>query len=52
LKLKIQGEVNWQHPGTQSKNGTYDLEHVALFRAIRSGKPINNGDYTVSSTLI
>jgi predicted dehydrogenase len=52
LKLKIQGETNWQHPGTQSKNSAYDLEHVALFRAIRSGTAINNGDYMVRSTLI
>lgn len=52
LKLKIQGETNWQHPGTQSKNFAYDLEHVALFRAIRSGTPLNNGDYMVRSTLI
>jgi hypothetical protein len=52
LKLRIEGETNWQHPGEQSKNNAYDLEHVALFQAIRSGKPLNNGDYMVRSTLI
>lgn len=52
LKLRIEGETNWQHPGEQSKNSAYDLEHVALFQAIRSGRPINNGDYMVRSTLI
>jgi len=52
LKLRITGETNWQHPGPQSKNNAYDLEHVALFGAIRSGKTINNGDYMVRSTLI
>ena len=52
LRLRIQGETNWQHPGPQSKNNAYDLEHVALFGAIRAGKPINNGDYMVRSTLI
>ena len=52
LNLRIQGETNWQHPGEQSKNSAYDLEHVALFHAIRSGTPLNNGDYMVRSTLI
>jgi myo-inositol 2-dehydrogenase / D-chiro-inositol 1-dehydrogenase len=52
LKLQITGENKWQHPVPQSKNDAYDLEHVALFNAIRSGKPINNGDYMVRSTLI
>jgi myo-inositol 2-dehydrogenase/D-chiro-inositol 1-dehydrogenase len=51
LKLRIQGETNWEHPGTKSKTNAYDLEHVALFRAIRSGTPVNNGDYMVPSTL-
>ncbi len=52
LKLKIQGETNWQHPGSQGKANAYDLEHVALFTAIRTGKPVNAGDYMVRSTLI
>ncbi len=52
LKLRIEGETNWQHPGSQSKASAYDLEHVALFRAIRGGKPLNNGSYMVRSTLI
>lgn len=52
LKLRIEGETNWQHPGSQSKSSAYDLEHVALFRAIRGGKPLNNGSYMVRSTLI
>lgn len=51
LRLRITGETNWQHPGATSKNPAYDLEHVALFESIRSGKPINNGDYMVASTL-
>ncbi len=52
LKLTITGETTWKHPGSASKNPAYDLEHVALFNAIRSGKVINNGDYMVRSTLI
>ena len=30
----------------------YDLEHKALFAAIRSGNPINCGDYMARSTLV
>jgi len=51
LKLQITGETNWEHPGTKSKSSAYDLEHVALFQAIRSGRPLNNADYMVASTL-
>jgi len=30
----------------------YDVEHVELFKAIRSGTPINNGNYMCSSTML
>jgi predicted dehydrogenase len=52
LKLRIEGETNWQSPGTQRRDSAYDLEHVALFDAIRKGQPLNNGDYMVRSTSI
>ena len=52
LKLRIEGETKWEHPGAKSKGNAYDLEHVALFDSIRNSKPINNGDYMVRSTLI
>ncbi|MCU0959383.1 MAG: Gfo/Idh/MocA family oxidoreductase [Pirellulaceae bacterium] len=32
--------------------GMYDYEHAELFRAIRSGKPINNGRYMSLSTMM
>ncbi len=51
LQLRITGETNWQHPGPKSKMNAYDLEHVALFESIRSGQPVNNGEYMVASTL-
>jgi predicted dehydrogenase len=50
LRLTIQGETNWTAPGGVSKNPAYDLEHVALFQAIRSGKALNNGSYMADST--
>jgi len=52
LNLRITGETNWASAQPPSKNNAYDLEHVALFDAIRSGKPLNNGDYMVRSTRI
>jgi len=30
----------------------YDAEHVALMKSIRDGKPINNGSYMCTSTLV
>jgi len=52
LKLRIEGETNWQSPVSQRRDSAYDLEHVALFDAIRKGQPLNNGDYMVRSVSI
>ncbi len=52
LQLRITGQTNWQSSGPASKNNAYDLEHVALFDAVRAGKTINNGEYMARSTLI
>ena len=50
LKHIIQGETNWRYQGPPCNR--FDLEHVALFGAIRSGKPINNGQYMARSSLL
>ncbi len=47
---RISGKQKF-HKG-DAKVGMYDAEHVALFNAIRNGKPINNGDYMCKSTLM
>ena len=52
LKLRIEGETNWQHPGVGDDGNPYVLEHVALVKSIRDKKPINSGDHMVRSTLI
>jgi myo-inositol 2-dehydrogenase / D-chiro-inositol 1-dehydrogenase len=52
LNLRITGETNWESDAAKSKASAYDLEHVALFHGIRTGKPVNNGDYMVRSTQI
>jgi predicted dehydrogenase len=50
LACRITGETNWRYEGP--KGNMYDLEHQALFDAIRSGKPINNGVYMCLSTAL
>jgi predicted dehydrogenase len=50
LKNEIDGENPWKYDGP--KASMYDLEHVALFESIRSGKPINNGRYMAYSTML
>jgi predicted dehydrogenase len=40
----------WRYTG--ERPSMYDLEHIALFRALRSGTPINNGIYMAYSTLM
>ncbi len=44
----ITGENAWRWKG---RCNPYQVEHDVLFKAIRSGKPVNNGDYMIPSTL-
>jgi predicted dehydrogenase len=46
----LAGKQVWKYSG--GKPNPYQVEHDALFAAIRSGKPINNGDYMARSTMI
>ena len=50
LKHTIDGENPWQYRGP--KESMYELEHQAMFQAIRSGEPINNGQYMAYSTML
>lgn len=54
LAHEITGSSPWkyQYKGEGAQPNMYDLEHVALFKSIREGKPINNGDYMCKSTLM
>lgn len=47
---RIVGETNWRYSGPNVS--PYKLEHVAFFKAIREGNPINCGDYMARSTLV
>ncbi len=49
LNCRITGETKWRWQG---QCDPYQAEHNKLFAAIRSGEPINNGDYMCRSTLI
>ena len=44
----------WRYSGARNgvKDIPYQLEHDALFRSIRRGEPINNGEYMVKSTMM
>ncbi len=46
---RIWGETNWRWQG---RCDPYQREHNILFKAIRSGEPVNNGDYMARSTMI
>ena len=49
-KNTIYGEEEWSYRGRDKS--MYDLEHEALFGAIRSGETINNGEYMANSTMM
>jgi predicted dehydrogenase len=46
---RIWGETNWRWQG---QCDPYQIEHDKFFAAIRSGNPVNAGDYMARSTLI
>ncbi len=47
---RIEGKSKWHFTGKGFN--PYDIEHKVLFEAIRSGKPVNAGDYMARSTMI
>lgn len=50
LAHKIEGENKWRYRGP--KPSMYREEHAAMYRSIREGETINNGDYMANSTMI
>jgi predicted dehydrogenase len=48
--LRIEGEHPWAYEG--DGNDMYQNEHDELFRAIRAGEPINDGEWMARSTLL
>jgi predicted dehydrogenase len=56
MQGRIEGESKWEYAGPKMYSGVhtnpYQIEHDELFKAIRSGKPLNCGDYMAQSTLL
>lgn len=48
LNCEIWGENKWRWKG---ECNPYQVEHDVLFKAIRSGVPVNDGDYMARSTM-
>jgi myo-inositol 2-dehydrogenase/D-chiro-inositol 1-dehydrogenase len=46
---RIWGETTWRWEG---RCDPYQREHDILFKAIRTNKPVNNGDYMARSTMV
>lgn len=49
MACRIWGENEWAWTG---ECNPYQIEHDVLFKAIRSGRPVNNGDFMSRSTMI
>jgi predicted dehydrogenase len=50
MEMKITGEDAWAYTGPTQRS--HFNEHVQMYKALRAGKLINNGDYMARSTLI
>ena len=50
LRHSVEGQNPWRYKGP--KNNMYQTEHDELFAGIRSGNPINNGEYMTTSTML
>jgi myo-inositol 2-dehydrogenase / D-chiro-inositol 1-dehydrogenase len=48
----IKGKNTWRYRDTGPKTDMYQVEHNELFASIRSGKPINDGEWMAKSTLM
>ena len=48
----ITGEKPWRVPRNAQGNSMYQQEHDELFASIRSGNPMNDGDFMTKSTLM
>jgi predicted dehydrogenase len=50
FRHQLTGKNEWRY-ADKSRN-MYQAEHDEMFRALRAGKPINNGEYMCNSTLM
>jgi predicted dehydrogenase len=56
LQGVIEGENAWKYSGPRTysspQSNPYQIEHNEFFKAIRSGQPMNSGDYMTRATLM
>lgn len=50
--LDLQGKEVWKYKKEGRNRSMYQVEHDELFASIRSGNPINNGEYMAKSTMM
>ena len=50
--FEISGSNAWKTGGAGKKQNGHQLEHNAMYKALRGGDYINNGDYLAKSTLM
>ena len=50
IYIEQPGQERWTYSG--KSNNFYQTEHDEMFAGIRSGKPLNNGEYMAKSTLL
>lgn len=48
----IEGEKPWRFKAPKTPVSMYDTEHKALFQAVRTGKPVNNGREMCHSSML
>jgi len=48
----IKGKENWRYRDEGERKDMYQIEHDELFASIRSGNPINDGQWMTQSTLM
>ncbi len=51
-KPHIEGQKPWHYHSATPPPSMYDVEHKELFEGIRAGKPINNGKYMCTCTML
>jgi myo-inositol 2-dehydrogenase / D-chiro-inositol 1-dehydrogenase len=51
MQCRIEGETNWRYADLRSEEEPHQAEHRPFFAAIRSGSPLNAGDYMARSTM-
>lgn len=50
MTTDLEGNETWRYDGP--RNSMYQEEHDVLFKSIRDGAPVNNGEYMAKSTLM